>query len=455
VPMATTENQALAALLGRARWSPEVFARQVNAFAREVGRTAVLDVKTPYKWLRGGHPRSPWPALVAALLSRELAERISPADLGWRGDDSLQFEPASAGLIAPWTVEGTLTTASEVSEKGPMDRRSFLLLIGAALTSPAHEWLIARPVTDASRSHGRQVTPELADHLDAVTDQLRRMDDQVGGGSLVHIVRAQTNYVVELLRSGRYSDSTGRRLHGTVAEMLRLAGWLSFDAGRHVDAQRFFVAALHASHTAGDRQLGANVLGFMSCQAKDLGKYDEATKLADTALAGYSGASPRVSAILHMRAAQAYANAGDATETQRSIESAYSAFRDLRPDDAGPAWSYWLDEAQINEQIGYCFLKLKDWPRATSHMATAVRLQGSTASREGALRLILLAETHAQRGEPERASELGARAVETLLTKVDSVRCVGHAQRLRSHLVPYGRVPAVKAFTGSVDQLVA
>lgn len=193
----------------------------------------------------------------------------------------------------------------------------------------------------------------------------------------------------------------------------------------------------------------------MSCQAKDLGKYDDAIKLADTALAGYKGASPRVSAILHMRAAQAYANAGDTTETRRSIEAAYSAFRNLAPDMGQPAWSYWLDEVQINEQIGYYFLKLKDWPRATSHMRTAVRLQGPTSTREGALRLTLLADTYAQQGEPERACELGTRAIDTLATQVDSTRCVGHVQTLRQHLTPFRRVPAVQCFTDRVQELTS
>jgi tetratricopeptide (TPR) repeat protein len=453
--MPDRQNEALKLQLSRAQWTPEVFARQLNSFARELGRIDYLDLKTPYKWLRGSTPRAPWPAFTAALLSRELGEPITPKDLGWQGDNSLLVLPANAGLVVPWTVDGTLSTAKQVSETNPMDRRSFLLLVGAALTSPAHEWLIARPVTDASRNAGRLITSELADHLNIVTDQLRRMDDQGGGRSLLDLVRAQTDYVVKLLQASRYTDSTGRQLHTTVAELLRLAGWLAFDSGRHTEAQRFFIAALHGAHSAGDRQLGANVLGFMSCQAKDLGKYDEAIKLADTAIAGYKGTSPRVSAILHMRAAQAYANAGDATESRRSIESAYSFFNDRTTGNSEPDWCYWLDEAQINEQIGYCFLKLKDWARASNHMRTAVRLQENSYSREGALRFALLADTHAQQGEPERACELGTRALETLASHVDSARCVGHVQSLREHLRPYRRAPAVRDFSARVDQLSA
>ncbi len=453
--IAEQENRALKLLLRRAQWTPETFARKLTALAREVGRGDSLDVKTPYKWLRGGRPRSPWPDLAAALFSRELGEDVCPGDLGWRSDESVAVAPAGTGLVVPWTAQGTLDTAREVLENNLMDRRTFLLLVGAALTSPAHEWLIARPVAEASSSTGRTVTPEIADRLDTVTAQLREMDDQLGGGSLVAMVRTQADYVAGLLGNGSYTDSVGRRLHGTLAELLRLAGWLSFDSGSHAEAQRLFIAALRASHIAGDRELGANVLGFMSCQAKDLGKYDEAAKLADSALAGYSGASPRVTAILQMRAAQAYANAGDATEAQRSIEAGYSAFRDVTPEDSSPAWSYWLDEAQINEQIGYCHLRLGDWGRAASHMRTALKLQGAEQSREGALRLAFLADTYAQQGEPERACEIGNRAIDTLATQVDSERCVGHVLTLRDHLTPYHRLPAVAELRGRADTLAA
>lgn len=39
---------------------------------------------------------------------------------------------------------------------------------------------------------------------------------------------------------------------------------------------------------------------------------------------------------------------------RRSVAAAHSAFRDQAPDQSDPVWSYRLDEAQINEQIGYC-----------------------------------------------------------------------------------------------------
>ena len=140
------------------------------------------------------------------------------------------------------------------------------------------------------------------DSLDDITGKLRRMDDQMGGGALIDLVRAQISFVARLIREGRYTDSLGRRLHGTLGELLRLGGWVSYDDGNLAQAQRFWISSLHAAHTAGDTALGANVLGFMSEPAWNLGRPDDAVKLTATALAGYKGKSPHVSAILHMRA---------------------------------------------------------------------------------------------------------------------------------------------------------
>ncbi|MGW0005427.1 hypothetical protein [Nocardia grenadensis] len=174
-----------------------------------------------------------------------------------------------------------------------------------------------------------------------MTASLRRMDDQLGGGTLLAMVRAHLGHVLRLLRDGSYDDSTGRRLHASAAELLRLAGRLCFDTSQHAHAQRYWVTALRTAHSAGDRALTANILGFMSCQAKDLGQAREATLLADTAIAGYPGASARVSAILHLRAAEAHAVTGSTTDTRRAIDAAFTHLDS--PTGAAPDWSYWLD----------------------------------------------------------------------------------------------------------------
>ncbi|MGH3903314.1 MAG: hypothetical protein ACRDTE_03825 [Pseudonocardiaceae bacterium] len=67
----STGTSAFTVVLTELGWKPEVLARRLNSFAAVQGRTERVHAKTPFKWLRGDRPRSPWPALAAALLTDE------------------------------------------------------------------------------------------------------------------------------------------------------------------------------------------------------------------------------------------------------------------------------------------------------------------------------------------------------------------------------------------------
>src|SRR5690242_10029453 len=120
-------GERLRVLLQRAQLTPEQFANRLNRLSSQMGLTARIDRKTPYKWLRGSTPREPWPALAASVLSQPLDAEIQPADLGWRSaDDGLRFVPANAGLNVAWSGSGTISAACEVAGTNMMDRRVFL-----------------------------------------------------------------------------------------------------------------------------------------------------------------------------------------------------------------------------------------------------------------------------------------------------------------------------------------
>jgi hypothetical protein len=94
-----------------------------------------------------------------------------------------------------------------------------------------------------------------------MTEARRRLDDALGGGSLLPGVREDLRLVVALLRNSSYTEEVGRRLYAVAAEFGRLAGWLAFESNQHALAKRYFMAALRAAHISGDRAVGANVLG--------------------------------------------------------------------------------------------------------------------------------------------------------------------------------------------------
>jgi hypothetical protein len=200
---APSAGAALTALLGELGWKPEILARRLNAFAVLQGHRERVHPKTPYKWLRGEHPRAPWPALAAALLSGELGRTVGITDLGWRAGD-VHAVSAISGLMLPWTVSGSLHAARVVTDAGNMDRRIFLTLLGSAASAPAHEWLIARPDTDTdtARFSGAPVTAGIVDDIDDIVSRLRRMDDQAGSGTLRRLVQAHLSHVAKSTRPG-------------------------------------------------------------------------------------------------------------------------------------------------------------------------------------------------------------------------------------------------------------
>ncbi len=451
-------NLRLAATLKELGWRPETLARKLIEHAVLHGhRELHVHEKTPYKWIRGERPRSPWPELIATLLTSELDRPISPDILGWPvvgGDDQQPLLPADSGLQLPWTAEGAARAMRAVTEADPMDRRSFLTVMGAAMSAPAHQWLLADPVPHLTRlGKSRRVNLSAVDELDLMNASLRRLDDGGGGDTVLLMVRTHLRQVVQLIDHSSYTDTVGRRLFSNAGELLRLAGWLAFDGGQHARAQRYWLAALRAAHTAGDRALAANTLGFMSCQAKDIKQPHEAVTLAESARAGYRGASPRVSAILALRAAEAYATSGSTDRCRRAIDDAFTSLDS--PTTTAPDWSYWLNPGHAHGQAGFCYLKLGDHSAARRHFRQALRLQDPNAAREGALRYTLLATTYVRQTDPDldQALALADHAVSILTDDVSSSRCVGHLDTLLRDLTPHNRRPAVRQLAEQVQTL--
>lgn len=119
------DPSSLRAVLHRVGMSPERFARRLNAEASELGLAQRIDPKTPYKWFRGSMPRSPWPTLASAVLSAELGQAVSVEAFGWStASSAILTVSANSGLLLPWTAEGALLAATEVTEIGTMDRRT-------------------------------------------------------------------------------------------------------------------------------------------------------------------------------------------------------------------------------------------------------------------------------------------------------------------------------------------
>jgi tetratricopeptide (TPR) repeat protein len=114
-----------------------------------------------------------------------------------------------------------------------------------------------------------------------------------------------------------------------------------------------------------------------------------------------------------------------------------------------------MDEGSLNEQIGICLLSLGDHQSASSHLERSLQVEQNGQIREGVVRQTYLATAYARQGEPERACQIGMRAIDALSSQVDSPRLTAHIQRLGEDLKSYRHVAAVQEFRERIGELTA
>lgn len=99
-----------------------------------------------------------------------------------------------------------------------VDRRNFLVLTGTALTQPACQWLFSRLGPVIAQGGGKEVTSRIVDQLNWVTDDLRLLDEERGGGTVIPVALAHLRFMISLLDSSKFTEDVGRRLFAAVAE---------------------------------------------------------------------------------------------------------------------------------------------------------------------------------------------------------------------------------------------
>jgi hypothetical protein len=243
---------------------------------------------------------------------------------------ALDIPPARVGLLPwprwlpagedirtdyAWTDDGARAALTDTLEYAVQDRRGFLTLTGALLTSVAGGWAGAETaVAKISRiaARGGRIDEEVLAWIDQKIPTLRRMDDRLGGEVLRNVIDADLRVVNDLLSRASLADDQRLRLQGAAAELAQLAGWVSFDSGLQSAGQRYYQAGLRAAQSADDHLLGANVLACMSFQSALTGHPGDGIALAEAAQDSIKNAGvPRVKAMIASREARAHAKAGN------------------------------------------------------------------------------------------------------------------------------------------------
>ncbi|MFE7868741.1 transcriptional regulator [Micromonospora humida] len=332
-----------------------------------------------------------------------------------------------------WTQSGGLQALVNALEYAHVDRRAFMKITGVPLVGIAEAWLTIEPRELVAVLRGGQVTADLVERMEEGLPRLRFLEATRGGEQARALIHAELGMVVDVLDRSAYTAVVGQRLYALAAELGRMAGWASFDAGLHAAAQRYWLAALHAAHAAADRLLGANILKSMSLQCYDFGRPREALELARSAHEGARGVPPRAAAMLALREARAHAAIGDSTACERLLKQADVEFDRITSTDPEPAYLGYFDESEFNAQVGTCYLDLGRSKEADEYFSRTLRLVPATKVRDRATYVIRRASAQTQLGDADHAASLVAEAI-PLIREAPSERNMRRVVRARQRL---------------------
>ena len=358
--------------------------------------------------------------------------------------------PAATVFTAAWDATNTARSAEEITRSDlVLSRRAALtgaaaIAVGPALIDPMQHWLIpAQRWTE--RSTANVISDEELVRLHSVTESMREWSRNDGLARKAII--GQLNELAERLRDAGEGHHTQQAFF-LGAELAKIAAGLSWDAGLHDSAQRYYVLAVRMAKISGNVEFGALCLASMARQMFDLGRPVEGLDLVQLGQYGSRRvASPTLRALLHTREAWAYALMGKAQEFHRAVGQAQECFT-ARTTAGEPPWLSTFDEAELEGVVG---ARMRDLARfdpsqaalAESHIRRALVLRHPARVRNRIFDVIGLARTRLAVGEAEGACEL----INSVLPTARSIGSGRVVRKLRDFLTEsagYRNITAIR-----------
>lgn len=359
--------------------------RKVSGYTQEQFAEALMvAVSTVRRWESGTSAPQPWqqPRICRLLdITRtELANMLT-------GDDR---EPRSAG-----------STEAEVA---PVNRRQF---VGAASIAGVS-------VSTPSEAKGRRIGRSDVTRFRERVSELRRLDDFQGGASVYPSAVKELQALSRLAINGSFSQTVGRELLSTLAELYEVASWTAFDAGRTSDAKRLAQTASTAASQAGNRALASIAMSQHSYYlAGDAPA--KAVAMAKASLTAADGSVPPVVRILLVeRLAWAQARTGSTSGADRAL-GASEDLHDERDNAAGehePSSLYWISRDESRVKAGRCWAELRDPNRAVPILEELAAPYEDTHARSLSRYSAWLAGSYVDAGDIEAATVSARRAVD-------------------------------------------
>ncbi|NUS66154.1 MAG: helix-turn-helix domain-containing protein [Saccharothrix sp.] len=318
-------------------------------------------------------------------------------------------------LAAAWDASSIARSVEETARNDlAISRRAALtgaaaVAMGPALVEPLQRWL--HPLQPLSKwSSSAAISEEELAALQRVADGLRGWGGRGGYGLARKAVLGQLEELAERLSRAPAGPTTERAFF-IGAELSKVAASMSWDAGMHDAAQRYYVLGVRMAKAGRNDPFAALCLAAMARQMFDLGRPEDGLELVQLGQYGTRrNATPTLQALLLTREAWAYAQMGRVREFHRAVGQAQDSFAQRRP-GSDPWWLDSFDEAELEGVIGARMRDLaghdpKQAPMAEQHIRRALDLRDPARVRNRAFDVIGLARTKMVAGEPEEACGL-------------------------------------------------
>jgi transcriptional regulator with XRE-family HTH domain len=334
-------------------------------------------------------------------------------------------------------------------EDDDMDRRR---LITTATAAGAVAAVNALGIPTPAAAELRPVSRGQAQMIrDAIT-QIEADDAVLGGAAVVDTATELHDRVDGWLANRTYTPNAAEELRSLLGELLQWRGWLAYDANDIATARTLTEKTIVHARMTEDGPLEAQAMNTLVQVNR---RQDRKVAALDAAEAGSRAArgwaTPRVDALFHFRAAQAYARLGEEAPFAREVAAGRRQL-DRGPSDSDPLFSLFLNEQEAAHMEGVCLLELGKTGRAVERFRLAAASPVDGRPRNDANYTAWLAHAASANHDIEEASIAGSKALD-LLAGVDSPRTMRLLTQLRTTVEPHRRsVPAADAFAASYDQ---
>ncbi|MGH3887464.1 MAG: hypothetical protein ACRDSZ_13005 [Pseudonocardiaceae bacterium] len=380
---------------------------------------------------------SAWAAATSFPLGDDLAALITTklGALAWAAGDPLVTAETRARAYHELVV--SLRRWAHL-----MDRRYVLRLLGWAATAAS----VAGPLDlDEQQRIGwvlggsGRVDAQTIEHFETILQHCKGQDDALGPRGVLDTVLIQR----DLLHSLRPDcpASLQPQLLSVLSNASGSAGWFSFNLNDFTSAAYYYEDARILAHDAGNIELGAKALDFMSGLATSRGKpyvgIDHAA--AAQQWAGRSG-DMRLRALCADGAALAYAADGQRDACLAALDTAASACVSMGDQPEG--YIRYRDHVHLSKRAK-CHLELGDTDQAVDYAQRSLAIVDPAFPRHVALTSVDLARAYAQSREVDEAARLLGDAGE-IAAHNSSTRLITRVQQARTELQPWQDTRAVR-----------